>query len=187
MLQTIVLRWWAFLVRGFAALIFGALALLWPEKVLEVFVILFGVFALVDGLFAGLTGFSIRRYSKSWWVLLIEGFLGIIVGLITILWPGMTAVFLYIFLAVWAVFTGILELVQAVHLRRKLRNEWMLVVGGILSIILGIFLILRPVAGVFVVIWMIAVYSILFGFLMIFLGLKMRRYKGNIEIEIKSE
>lgn len=187
MLQLATSTWWVFLLRGVAAILFGILAVFWPGRAWEVFVLLFGAFVLIDGLFASWAGLSTRRHSKSWWILLLEGLLGIAVGLITLFRPGITAAVLYIFIAIWAILTGIFELAQAVRLRRKIRNEWMLVLGGILSVALGLFLLLRPVSGALVLIWMIAFYALLFGFLFVSLGLRMRKLKGSIKIEIKGE
>ena len=187
MLQLVTSKWWAFLIRGIAAILFGILAVFWPKSALEVFVLLFGAFVLIDGFFAGWAGLAARRYSKSWWILLLEGLLGIAVGLITLFQPGITMFVLYTFIAIWAILTGIFELVQAVRLRRKIRNEWMLVLGGILSVALGAFLLLRPESGALVLIWMIAFYALLFGFLFVSLSLKMRNLKGSVKIEIEGD
>lgn len=187
MLQLATSKWWIFFLRGVVAILFGILATFWPGRAWEVFVILFGAFVLIDGLFASWAGLSSRRQSKSWWILLIEGLLGIAVGLITLFRPAITASILYFFIAIWAILTGIFELVQAVHLRRKVRNEWMLVLGGLLSVALGLFLLLRPVSGALFLIWMIAFYALLFGFLLVSLGLRMRKLKGRIRMDINND
>ncbi len=177
-------NWWVFLLRGIAAILFGILAVFWPGRAWEVLVILFGAFILIDGIFAGWAGLATRKQSKWWWVLILEGVLGIVVGLIILSRQSLAAFALYIFIAVWAILTGIFELIQAFNLRKKIRNEWMLALGGILSVALGIFLLLRPVFGTLVLTWLIAFYALFFGFLFLFLGFRMRKLKGNIEIEI---
>jgi uncharacterized membrane protein HdeD (DUF308 family) len=174
--------WWAILIRGIAAILFGILALILPRLTLLVLVALFGAYALVDGIFAiaaAVRGFE-RRRGNSWW-LLVEGIAGIIAGLVAFFWPGITALVLLYIIAGWAIVTGILEIVQAVEMRRVIRNEWLLILSGVASVIFGILLFLFPGAGALTVVWLIGIYAIVFGALLIGLSLWLRRMQRTVE------
>jgi uncharacterized membrane protein HdeD (DUF308 family) len=107
--------------------------------------------------------------------LLLEGIASIAIGCIAFIWPGITAVVLLIFIALWAIFTGLLEIGAAVQLRKEMQGEWVLALIGILSILIGIILIINPGAGALAVVWLIGIYAIIFGGLLTFLGLKFRK------------
>ncbi len=174
--------WWAILIRGIAAVLFGILALALPRLTLLVLVALFGAYALVDGIFAiaaVVRGFE-RRRANSWW-LLVEGIAGIIAGLVAFFWPGITALVLLYIIAAWAIVTGILEIVQAVEMRRVIRNDWLLILSGVASVIFGILLFLFPGAGALTVVWLIGIYAIVFGALVIGLSLWLRRMQRSVE------
>src|SRR6185369_9681998 len=113
MLTILAENWWALAIRGIAAIIFGVLALLFPSITLTVLVILFASYAFVDGVFTIFAAFRNRSDRSHLWVLLLEGVLGIAVGILTLFWPGITTLALLSFIAAWAIFTGILEIVAA--------------------------------------------------------------------------
>jgi uncharacterized membrane protein HdeD (DUF308 family) len=163
MLKKFVQNWWMFAVRGVIAVIFGALALIWPGQTLQALVLVFGAFALVDGIFAVIAGIAARGYFDRWWAVLLEGIVGIVIGLSTFFWPNITALVLVYFIAAWALITGIFEIVAAIQLRRVVTNEWMYIVGGLLSITFGILLFVFPGAGAVSPVWMIGIYAIMFG------------------------
>ena len=165
-------HWWAFALRGIAALIFGVLAFVWPFLTLSVLVLLWGAFALIDGILALIAAFRVKNDHR--WALLIEGIVGIGAGIVTFVYPGLTALVLLYIIAVWALITGVLELVAAVRLRRVIENEWWLILTGIVSILFGIVLLAAPGAGALAVVWLIGAYAIIFGLLMIALSLRLR-------------
>lgn len=166
--------WWLLVLRGVLAIIFGILALVLPGAAIFALVILFGVYALVDGVMAVIAATRGRDTNQRWWVLLLEGLAGIIAGIIALVWPGITAVALLFVIAFWAIVTGILEIAAAIRLRREINNEWALGLTGALSVILGIVLLVNPGAGALGLIWAIGIYAILFGVLMIYLGIRVR-------------
>ncbi len=166
--------WWVFALRGVLAIIFGILALVSPGLTLLTLVLLFGAYALVDGVFAVIAGISSYGRSERWWVVVLEGVAGIIIGILTFIWPGTTALVLLYFIAVWALLTGILEIVAAIQLRRLITNEWMLILRGIASVIFGVLLFVFPGAGALGLIWLIGAYAIVFGILFIVLALRLR-------------
>ena len=147
MLEKFIHNWWMFAVRGVAAVIFGVLALIWPGQALQALVLVFGAYALVDDIFAVIAGIASRGYFDRWWAVLLEGIAGIIVGLLAFFWPNITALVLVYFIAAWALITGIFEIVAAIQLRREITGEWMLILGGLLSIVFGVLLFVFPGSG----------------------------------------
>jgi uncharacterized membrane protein HdeD (DUF308 family) len=163
-----------FAVRGVAAIIFGVLAILWPVLTLQTLILLFGAYALVDGIFTVITGIAAHERNQRWWMLLLQGIAAIIIGVLTFLWPGTTALVLLYFIAAWEIVTGILEIVAAIQLRRIIENEWVMIITGIASIIFGLILFVFPGAGALSLVWLIGVYSLAFGILMIVLAFRLR-------------
>ena len=135
--------------------------------------ILFGAYALVDGVFAVVAGIRGAGGGRRW-VLLIEGVLGILAGIVALLWPAITTLALLYVIAFWAIFTGIAEIVAAVALRREIAGEWALILGGVLSVIFGLILAVLPGAGPLSVVWLIGVYAILFGIALNVLAFRVR-------------
>jgi uncharacterized membrane protein HdeD (DUF308 family) len=178
MLNIVTKDWWIYVFRGFLAIAFGLLAIIWPGLTIGILIVLFGVYVIFEGLLALSAAFR-NRDRKLWWVLLLEGIAGIIVGLFAFIWPGATAVVLIIFIAFWAILTGILEIAAAVQLRRRLKGEWALGLTGVLSILIGIILISNPGAGVVAVAWLIGIYAILFGLLLTTLGFRAKKVTVN--------
>jgi uncharacterized membrane protein HdeD (DUF308 family) len=176
MLDALTQRWWVVALRGVAAVIFGILALVWPGITLGALVLLFGAYALVDGVFAlwtAATGGPAASGRRPW--LVLEGVAGVAAGILTFVWPGITALALLAVIAAWAFVTGVLEIVAAVRLRREIEGEWLLVLSGVLSVVFGILLIIDPAAGALAVTWLIGAYAIVFG--AILLGLATRLYR----------
>jgi uncharacterized membrane protein HdeD (DUF308 family) len=165
--------WWALLLRGIAAIAFGVLAFVWPGITLTALVFLWGAYALVDGAFSTIAGFRSHGESKRWWVLLIEGILGIAAGVIAFLIPGITALVLLMLIAAWAVVTGVFEIAAAIQMRKYIRGEWLLILAGIASIIFGVLLFINPAAGALAVVWLIGAYAIVFGILLVALSLRL--------------
>ena len=151
-----------FLFRGFAAIIFGVLTLVWPKLSLSVLVLLFGVFAVVSGITA--VAAAVRNHGEQGWgLLLFEGILGILAGAIALAWPGITALaFLYL-LAFWAILTGILEVVAPLSFPMSGGRAALSVLAGLVSIVFGIVIAAQPSSGLLAVVWLIGVYAIVFG------------------------
>jgi uncharacterized membrane protein HdeD (DUF308 family) len=176
MVNVLARNWWALLVRGIAAIVFGILAFAWPGPTLLVIGILFGAYAFVDGVFAIVATVRAAQAHERWWPFLIEGIVGIAIAAVTFYDVGITLLALYFTIAAWAFLTGILEIAAAVQLRKHLANEIMLVVAGIASIVFGALMIWRPMAGALAIIWLIAAYAIIFGIIMIALALRLRQH-----------
>ncbi len=180
MLQTMARSWWLFVLRGVAAIIFGVLAFISPGATILALVLVFGVYAVVDGVLAVIASFQIREAVPQWWVVLLEGLAGVVVGIVALVYPQVTAGALLLLIAFWAVFTGIMEIIAAIRLRREIDNEWSLGLSGILSVILGIILVVFPVTGAVGLIWAIGLYAIFFGLLMLYLAFRVRGFSRQI-------
>jgi len=178
-MNSLTQNWWLIVLRGIAAVLFGIAAFVWPGMTWLVLVALFGAYALVDGVIAVVTGLSRTQDSPRWWVFLLEGLLSIGVGVIALIWPGIASLTILAMIAAWAIITGILEVVAAIRLRHEITNEWLLALGGVLSVALGILLILQPLAGSLAVIWMVGAYSLMFGVVLISLGLRLRNWNAS--------
>ena len=169
-------NWWAFAIRGILALIFGVLVFLYPGAAVTVLVLLFGAYATVDGLFAILSAVLAAQAHERWWTFVVEGVIGLAIGALTFFRPGTTAIALYILIAAWAMATGIVEIIAAIRVRESIANELMLLVGGVASVIFGILMLVFPTAGAYAIVWLIGLYAMLFGILMIAFSLRLRTY-----------
>ena len=171
-----------FIARGVFSIIFGILAMLLPEVTLFAIAILYGVYALVDGVFAVASSMRRGRHHKSWGLLLVEGILGISIGLITMVWPGLTVYGLSLLVGFWAVSTGALEVLAAFNLSSIFRrvtpaSRFLLGMVGLVSIALGVAVFVWPVIGAVTLITLVAAYSICFGALCIALGVQLRQQR----------
>jgi uncharacterized membrane protein HdeD (DUF308 family) len=171
--------WWAFIIRGVVAILFGLAAWFWPGLTLTALIIVFGAYALVDGIFAVIAGISSYSENQRWWAEVLVGIVSIVAGIITWAWPGLTALVLLYFIASWAIITGVFEIWAAVQLRRSIENEWLLGLSGLASLIFGILLFIFPGAGALGILWLIGFYAILFGVLLIGLGWRIHALHGR--------
>lgn len=180
---TLARNWWMMLLRGAAAIVFGLIAIIWPGISVTVLVIFFGAYALVDGAF--LIGAAIRggdaRVPR--WLLVLEGVLGIAVGIISLVWPELTAITLLYLIAAWAIVTGVVEVLEAVRLRNMIENEWFMGIAGVLSIILGIVFFTFPIEAIATIAIVAGVYAIFFGALLIVLSFRLRSLKDDLPEE----
>jgi uncharacterized membrane protein HdeD (DUF308 family) len=161
-------NWWAQLLRGIAAVLFGLAALLWPGMTLLVLLVIFALYALVDGLFAIVAG--IRDTGGRRWLLLAEGVLGLLAGLVVLFWPGETALVLVYVISAWAILTGLLKVIMAISFRRQVENWWLMGLGGALSVLFGGILGFLPGAGLLTLVWLVGIYALILGVALIALG-----------------
>ena len=168
--------WWLILLRGLAAITFGVLAWFQPGLTLAALVLLFGAYALADGILAVWTAVSGRAVHEDWWVLLLIGLLGVGIGLLAFILPGLTALAIVFYIAIWAVATGVLEIVAAIRLRREIKNEWWLILAGLISVVFGAVLMASPGAGALTLLWLIASFAFVYGVFLVMLAIKSRRF-----------
>jgi uncharacterized membrane protein HdeD (DUF308 family) len=173
MLETLTRYWWLVVLRGVFAIMFGVLALAWPRLTLFALVILFGAYALVDGVInLGTAIFGDRPARRGW--LIVEGLAGIAIGVLTFFWPGVTALALLWLIAAWALITGVLEIAAAIRLRKEIRNEWLLALSGVLSVVFGLTLAIWPTSGALAVVVVIGIFATAYGVALVFLGFHLR-------------
>lgn len=169
--------WWLVVLRGALAVAFGVIALFWPGAALGALVLLFGAYALTDGAFAVVSAFRAAGRGMRWWPFALEGVIGVLAGLAALLFPGGAALALVTLLAVWAIMTGVLEIVAAVRLRREIENEWLLGLAGVLSLAFGVIVLFMPAAGAVAIAWTVGAYALLFGISLIVLGFRLRTHR----------
>jgi uncharacterized membrane protein HdeD (DUF308 family) len=176
MVRSLAQNWWALVIRGVAGVLFGIGALVWPPAAVAALVLLFGAYALVDGIFNIVAAVRAPREGRRWGWLTFSGVIGIATGLITFFFPGITALALVVLVASWSVVTGVAEIVAAIHLRKQIRHEWLWILSGLLSVAFGVLLLVLPAAGaVALAIW-IGAYMLVFGALLIGFGLRLRKW-----------
>lgn len=175
LLHALAKNWWLEVLRGVAAIILGVLAFVWPGIVLLTLVLFWGAFALVDGVLAIIAAVKGGNPMPRWW-LAIAGIAGIAAGALTFLMPGLTALVLVTFIAVWAIILGVMEIYGAIKLRKEIDGEWFLILNGALSVVFGILLLWRPGIGAVALVYIIGAYAIIFGVIHVMFGLKLKKH-----------
>ena len=168
-----------FLFRSIAAILFGILTLVWPKLSLAVLVLLFGIFAVISGITAVAAALRNTK-EQGWGLLLFEGILGILVGVVALVWPGITALAFLFLLAAWAILTGILELVAPLSFSMSGGRAVLMVLAGLVSVIFGILIAAQPAAGLLAVVWLIGVYAIVFGVMYIVVYFESRSLASSL-------
>lgn len=168
-------NWWLAVLRGVAAIIFGVLAFAWPGITLLTLVLFWGAFVLVDGVLAIIAAVKGGNPMPRWW-LAIVGLAGLAAGALTFLMPGLTALVLVTFIAVWAIVLGVMEIIGAIKLRKEIQGEWLLILNGAISVLFGLVLLWRPMTGAIALIWIIGAYAIVLGVIYVMFGLKMKKH-----------
>jgi uncharacterized membrane protein HdeD (DUF308 family) len=172
-------NWWVFLVRGLVAIAFGLVGLFYPAATLFTFILFYGIFAAIDGVFAIVSAVRGKEgMATRWWLALI-GVLGIVAGLVTYFWPGITALALLTVIGVWALVYGIFEIIGAIRLRKEIDNEWLLLIHGVLATLFGLMVLVRPGAGALALIWLIASFALASGVVLIALAFGLKKHASK--------
>ena len=167
--------WGWVMVRGLAAVVFGVLAFVSPQSTLALLTLFWGAWVLTDGVMALMAAWRMRSGNRPLWPLVLVGLIGIVAGVGTFLWPGLTALSLLMLIAAWSIVMGVLQIAAAVRLRQVIAHEWWLGLSGLLSVLFGAFMMIDPSAGAVAVAWMIGTYAIVFGLMLVLLSLRLRR------------
>ena len=176
MIEQLIRNWGWIAFRGVLAIVFGALTLFNPGITLVTLVILFGAYAFADGVFSIVSAIANRKTQPHKGALVLSGILGIIAGVVTLVWPGMTALALIAIIAAWAIVTGIIEITVALRLRKEIDGEWVMVLAGLVAIAFGLMLAIYPGPGALAVAVWIGVYAIVTGTLLIALAFRLRKW-----------
>ncbi len=180
MASNLARNWWLLALRGGVGILFGIGAFVWPGATLAALVLVFGAYVFVDGIFAVVAGIGMRRQLSLWWLVLLEGVAGIILGLLTFRSPDTTALVLLTLIAAWSIVTGVFEIVTAVRIRTMIANEWLMILSGVVSIIFGILLLAQPGAGEIAIVWLLGAYALLFGILTLMFAFRVRGLRDTI-------
>jgi uncharacterized membrane protein HdeD (DUF308 family) len=162
------------IIRGIVGVVFGLVAFAWPGVTIAALVVIFAMYAIIDGATNLMLGLSRRPgLGRSWWTA-IQGIVGIVAGVLAFVWPGVTALALVIFIGAWAIVTGLFEIAAAIKLRKEIRGEWMLALSGLLSLVFGVLVFAFPGAGAVGIAWVLAAYAMAGGIILIALGVRLR-------------
>jgi len=182
--DTLVRNWWVVLLRGVAAVLFGLISFFLPEASFAALVLVFGAYALADGVLTILSAIRHRGEIDRWWVVFLQGLVGVAVGVATLIWPGITALALLYVIAIWALVTGVLEISAAIRLRKVITGEWLLILLGVASIAFGVLLALFPIAGALALTIWIGAFALASGALLIALALRLRSWGKSRSLRV---
>lgn len=166
--------WWLLLLRGIIAIAFGVATFVWPQISLLSLILVYGIYAVADGILALVAAIRGGGIAPRWW-LALSGVVSLLAGGLAFAWPGLTALVLVYLIGFWSILRGIIEIVGAIRLRKEIENEWTLIAAGALSVIFGLILVFAPGSGALGLLWLIAAWAILFGGLLIFLAFRVRK------------
>lgn len=167
--------WWVLLLRGLLAIAFGVLTWFYPVASATALVLVFGAYAFVDGLLGLYAAINNRDNSRHWWVLLLWGLAGVAVGGITVIKPAVTAFILTLYIGAWALMTGVMEIISAIRLRKEIEGEWLLGLSGLVSVLFGCLVLILPGVGMMALLWLLAIYAVIFGALLVVLAFKVHK------------
>lgn len=177
-------NWWAIALRGVTAIIFGVLAFVLPALSLFALILMFGAYAIVEGIFNIIAAARSRSGEGPRWLLLLEGLVSIAAGIVTFALPGLTALVLVYVIAAWAMVTGVLEIIAAVRVRKQITGEVWWILSGILSVVFGVLLMIAPGAGALALVLWIGAYAVIFGALLVGLAFRLRRWQSAEQVPI---
>jgi len=160
----------ALIIRGILAILFGLFALFMPDVTLRMFIIVFGCFAILDGTFSIILSLSRIKHEHSWWYLLMQGCLSVLVGALVLHSPFLTEILIVIYIAIWMIAIGALEITTAVRIHRYIKGELLYVFSGIISILAGIVILYDPMGGIWALSWLIGANALLFGLIFLIMG-----------------
>lgn len=170
-------EWGWIALRGAAGILFGLMAIIWPLATIWALAIMWGIFALVDGASALMGGWDMHKQGSRWWPYLIFGLIGLAAGVLTLMWPAITAFVLVYVIAFWALFGGATQIAAAIRLRKEIQGEWLLALVGFIGILFGLLILFRPIPeGITAIAWVVGFYALITGVLYFMLALRVRKY-----------
>lgn len=185
MLKSFVKNWWMLVLRGVLAIILGILAIASPGVVAATLILWLGIYMLIDGIINFFSSIINWGKNEDKWLMLFEALISIVLGILILRAPGVTEIVIVIYLAVWAIFSGISKIAIAIQLRKEIEGEGWLIFAGILSVLFGLILIYNPLIGLAAIMLMLAVFLIMIGLMLVVLGFKVKKLKGKAEDIVK--
>jgi uncharacterized membrane protein HdeD (DUF308 family) len=176
MKESLLHSWWIPALRGVISILFGVLAWAWPSLTLLWLVALFSAYAFVTGVVAVTGAIQNRKRDDEWWLLLLFGLVGIGASVIAIIHPAPTATVIVLVIAANALITGVLDIIAAIRLRKVVRGEWLLALNGVASILFGVLAFLFPVVGALTLVWLISLYAVVTGILLLAAAFRLRAW-----------
>ena len=168
--------WMAIAMRALAAILLGIIAITLPGPTLAAIVIIFGIYAIIDGILAITAALRGFRKKERWGAMLLQGLVGVVAGVIAVFWPGIGALALTYLVAAWALVTGAFEIAAAIRLRKAIKGEWLLLIAGLLSIVFAVLIALFPGVGALTLVWWLGAYALAYGVISLVLALRVRTW-----------
>ncbi|MCC2681959.1 MAG: hypothetical protein K0S36_1523 [Nitrosospira multiformis] len=173
--------WRSLALRGFISLVFGILAAFWPGITLLWLLVMFAAYALIQGVASAIAAVQNRKTNQDWWLMLLWALVGIGAGVVALMLPDLTAVVLVLVIAATALASGIVDMVMSVRLRKVIRGEALLFLNGLISVAFGVFVFFFPGAGALALVWLIAMYAIVSGLLLLALAWRAKKWGTDYE------
>lgn len=176
MIRAMAEKWWTFVLRGALAILFGILAMSYPDLTLILLMLFVGAFWVIEGLLE-LFGIMGGEGNKLWG--LLYAFVTIVAGVYVMTRPGIGAIALALVIGIWAIIKGFTEVAIAIRLRKEIQGEFFMILSGLIAVLFGLFLVFRPGEGALAIVMIIAIFAILQGILALLLGFKLKGLKGS--------
>lgn len=181
MLRTFLNNWWLLALKGLLLIVFGIIAILNPGVTFTVMLIWFSAYLIMDGLISLVSVFRNWQTQEDKWMFVVEGVLGVLLGVLIYRSPDTYALFTVLMIAFWAIYAGVSRIGLAIQLRKEIEGEGWLALSGLLSILFGVIVIARPAIGISTLVFMIAIFALAIGAALIMLGLRVRKFREKVE------
>lgn len=175
LLAPLAKNWWLLTLRGVFSILFGIAAFAWPGLTLVMLVLIWGIYAGLDGIFAVIAAIKGGSAVPRWWLILV-GIISLGAAVVCIKNPGVALAVVVMIIGWVSIVRGIFEIIGAIQLRKEIDGEWWLILSGLLSIFMGLVFVTRPGAGALALIWLIATFALIAGITLILLSLRLRKH-----------
>ena len=172
--------WWAIVLRGVLAILFGVVALFFTGQTLLALVWVFGVYAVLNGLFALVAAVRAGEAHRRWGWLTFAGIVSIVAGVVAFVWPGLTALTLVLIIAAWAIILGVAEIAFALAMPDTLAHPWIAALSGAVSVLYGVVLAVWPRSGAVALTWLLGIYAIVYGAMLLYYANRLQALRGDV-------
>jgi uncharacterized membrane protein HdeD (DUF308 family) len=179
MLAIAARQWWVLLLQGVLGIAVGVLAILSPDLALATIALLFGAWAIVSGVSQLAAGWRVAEARGRSWPFLLSGAVSVIAGVLAVVYPGITILYLILLLGAWILVSGAMEVYTAWKIRDEISDEWILALIGVLRIVAGVIILAMPIIGAILTAALFATWAILSGIGALVLGWRLRQFSGR--------